>query len=187
MYRSIVAAAALAALLTVATPAHAAVPAAAATTATAVTRASVPSGNSDWVPAPQDSLSFPAGVICDFAMRDVPQLDEVMKLVIQTYPDGSSKLEAYKGAFIDRVINTDTGAYEDVDAGGSALVSYHTDGSMSWFVVGPFEVGFRDGHGNLPRGWYQVTGLSRLDISPTGFLTLTQVFGSTINICTHLA
>lgn len=79
--------------------------------------------------------------------------------------------------------NTLTGASTDVDASGSADVELHQDGAQSWKVIGPVLIGFRDGHGNRPRGLYRLDGTYQIEITATGDRFLTMEHGTEESIC----
>ncbi|MFG3598557.1 hypothetical protein [Micromonospora chersina] len=139
-----------------------------------------------WEPAPQAAFELPAGARCDFAVRVEPIVDEVRKLTLATYPDGSPERELFTGALIDRVTNLETGATSTADASGTALVVYGTDGSMTWYVTGPVLLGFRENAGSLPRGLWIVDGQFRVEFSPTFEKTITMLHGTTHNVCTDV-
>ena len=119
---------------------------------------------------------------CDFALHAEP----VVARVLRTYPDGSIRTDAFKGAPIVRVTNTGTGRSFDADAGGSAVVEHAADGAQTWFVAGPVLPGVRDGQGNVSRCLWIIDGLYRLTIDATGYRTLTMIHGSLDNVCDHL-
>jgi hypothetical protein len=177
MRRSVVAVAVLSTLLLAVTPGAAA----ASTLSTTVARVS------GWVPAPTAPFDRAAGVICDFAIHTEPTVDEVVTKVLQTYPDGSIRRDAFKGALVIRVTNTATGAYYDANASGSAVVDHHPDGSVTWYVVGPVLVGSRGKGGNVPRGLYVISGFYKVDISSAGAETLTMVHGHIDDVCASIA
>jgi hypothetical protein len=158
---------------------------AASTTATSNNATAAASGG--WVPAPSAPYDQPAGARCDFPIHVQPIIDQVQMKVLATYPDGSSQSELYTGALILRVTNTNTGAFFDADASGTAVITYGTDGSMTWYVIGPVLIGFRPDSGTLPRGLWVINGLFQLAFSPTGIKTLTMVTGTTDNVCNHIA
>ncbi|MFC7245000.1 hypothetical protein ACFQO7_21200 [Catellatospora aurea] len=139
-----------------------------------------------WVPAPQAGYEQPAGARCDFAVRSEPVLDEVRKLVLDTYPDGKPKRELYAGDLIVKFTNLETGASKEFDASGTAMIDYGTDGSMTWYAVGPAIFGFRVDGGNLPRGIWVIDGVYTIAFTPTYYKTVTMVHGTTDNVCTHL-
>lgn len=139
-----------------------------------------------WEPAPTPPFDQAAGLTCDFPLHAEPIRDEVVTRVLQRFPDGSIRRDAYKGPLIVRVTNKDTGAFYDADVSGSAIVDHAPDGAETWYVVGPVLLGVRDGQGNLPRGLWVVDGVYRLVISATGHRTLTMVHGTMDNVCSHL-
>jgi hypothetical protein len=144
------------------------------------------SAQGGWVPAPQGSFDLAAGARCDFAVHSEPIVDEVRKLTLDAYPDGSAKRELYAGDLILEVTNTDTGASTDVDASGTAMIDFGSDGSMTWYVVGPVLIGFRENSGTLPRGLWVIDGVFTLHFAADGYKTLTMVHGTTHNVCTDL-
>lgn len=139
-----------------------------------------------WIPAPQASFDLPAGARCDFAIHSEPIVDEVRKLVLDTFADGKPKRELYAGALILEVTNTETGAVTQADASGTAMIEYGTDGSMTWYVVGPVLLGFKEGAGTLPRGLWVVDGVFTVEFTPTFYKTITMVHGTTHDVCTDL-
>ncbi|MEU1839765.1 hypothetical protein [Micromonospora chersina] len=139
-----------------------------------------------WEPAPQAAFELPAGARCDFAVRVDPIVDEVRKLTLATYPDGSPKRELFTGALIDRVTNLETGATSTADASGTSLVVYGTDGSMTWYVTGPVLLGFRENGGSLPKGLWIVDGQFTVEFTPAFAKTITMLHGTTHNVCTDV-
>ena len=136
-----------------------------------------------WVPAPSQPFDVAAGALCDAPIHGDILVDEVKKKTLSTYPDGSPHRELYVGKLIVRVTNVSTGAYYDADASGDAIFVYSPDGTVTWDAVGPTLVGFREGQGNLPRGFYVLDGVYRLTFSPDGHRHLTTVHGTQTNIC----
>ncbi|KKJ98026.1 hypothetical protein [Micromonospora sp. HK10] len=148
--------------------------------------ATVDSAPGAWEPAPQEAFELPAGARCEFAVRVEPIVDEVRKLTLATYPDGSPKRELYTGALIDRVTNLETGATSTADASGTSLVVYGTDGSMTWYVTGPVLLGFRENGGSLPKGLWIVDGQFVVRFDPSLAKTITMLHGTTHNVCTDV-
>ncbi|WP_155056627.1 hypothetical protein [Streptomyces blattellae] len=137
-----------------------------------------------WEPAPSAPWDVDAGLRCGFPVHGEPVIDEVMQRVLKTYPDGATKRVAYKGDLVVRVTNTETGAFYDADASGSAVVEHRPDGSQFWTVHGPVLVGI--GEGNLPRGLYIIDGVYTLDISSTGYRTVNLAHGTTDDLCSRV-
>lgn len=158
------------------------------TTASAMAAPEVrtPATGSGWVPAPSPPADRAAGVLCDFALHAEPIVDEVMTKTLSTYPDGTPHRGLYAGRLVVRVTNVETGAYYDADASGDALYVRAPDGTVTWYAVGPALVGFQEGQGNLPRGFYLLDGVYRLTFTPDGHRRLTTVHGTQENICRRL-
>jgi len=159
----------------------------AAAPASAATRSSSAAGpGAGWVRAPQPAFDAAAGVDCDAPIHAQPLVDEVYGKTLAGYPDGTPKRVVYAGPLTVRVTNTDTGAYDDVNASGTAVVDFGTDGSQVWNVVGPVLIGAKANSGNIPRGMWVVDGVYRIAFSATGTKTLTMWHGSMDNVCTHI-
>jgi hypothetical protein len=145
------------------------------------------SGNG-WEPAPfPPTFDRAAGVVCDFAIHGESLVDEVRRHVILFYPDGSVHREALMGDLVIRLTNTSNGKFYDADAGGSAIVEHHIDGSLTEYITGPALGRIPAGRSNLPRGLYLLDGVYTVDISTTGFLTFSFVEGGATDLCPQLA
>jgi len=148
--------------------------------------ASASTARSGWEPWPTPPIDIPAGTVCDFAVHGDPVVDEVVRKVVATYPDGSTKRQLAKGALILRLTNVGTGASAVVDASGRAAFDYAPDGTVTVLVVGPILIPFRDGLSNVARGLYAVDGIYRIVLQPDGFRRLTLIHGTIRNVCDDL-
>ena len=140
----------------------------------------------DWVPEPIPPFDAAAGVLCDFPVHYDVLVNKVRTKVLETYPDGTPKRQLAAGALFLNVSNTDTGTSTVVNAGGSAVIDYGTDGSMLWHVVGPVIARLGEGASNLPRGLYTINGIYRIAFSSTGFKTITLTHGTIHDLCPDL-
>ncbi|MBQ0988326.1 hypothetical protein KBZ10_28230 [Streptomyces sp. F63] len=139
-----------------------------------------------WEPAPSAPWDLPAGARCDVPVHGEPVVDEVVRRVLETRPDGTARRVAYKGDLVVRVTNQRTGASYDADASGTAVVEYRADGSQFWTVLGPVLVGVGENGGNLARGLYLIDGVYTLEIGPAGYKTVTMAAGSTDDLCARI-
>ncbi|WP_431968292.1 hypothetical protein [Actinacidiphila sp. bgisy160] len=139
-----------------------------------------------WEPVPSLPWDVSAGLRCDFPVHGEAVVDEVVRHVLDTYPDGSVKRAAYRGDLVVRVTNSATGASYDADAGGRAIVEYRPDGSQHWSVRGPVLVGFGQAGGTLARGLYIIDGVYTMDIGVTGHKTVTMVHASSDDLCARI-
>jgi hypothetical protein len=153
----------------------------------AVPASAVPAADSSgWEPAPSTPWDVPAGARCDVPVHGEPVVDEVVRRVLAVGPDGSPKRVVYKGDLVVRLTNTDSGAFHDADASGTAVVDHRADGSQTWRVRGPVLVGVGENGGNLPRGLYLVDGVYTLHIGSTGYKTVTMAHGTVDALCSRI-
>ncbi|GAB7049531.1 hypothetical protein [Catenuloplanes indicus] len=138
---------------------------------------------------PSPPLDYPAGPhYCVFHVHGEPIVDEVYYKVLTTEPDGTPRIEAAFGPLIYRLTNVATGATVDGDASASGMAIHHDDGSTTHLAHGPLMVGFREGQGNLPRGYYVIDGPAwRLDISPDNHRTVSGAYRIRQNLCDDLS
>jgi hypothetical protein len=140
-----------------------------------------------WQRAPQPSFTVPAGQLCPFTLKADPVKDEVITKILDTWPDGSPRDQVYKGAFIGRFTNVESGAAIVRNMSGYALVRWGDgDNSASWYYAGPVGVAFPPG-GPLPVGMYVIDGLFEINYAPDGSITMPVHEGSEENICDTLS
>jgi hypothetical protein len=141
-----------------------------------------------WDPAPfPPTFDRAAGVVCDFAVHGENLVDQVERHVILAFPDGTVQREALMGDLVIRVTNTSNGKAIDVDAGGSAIIDHHEDGTFVEYIVGPALGRIAAGRSNLPRGLYLLDGVYSVDVNSAGFLAFTFVVGGATDLCPQLA
>ncbi|MDP9798296.1 hypothetical protein J2S43_006808 [Catenuloplanes nepalensis] len=158
--------------LTFGTPAHA---------------AAEPAG-SGWVRIPSPPYDYPAGLTCDFALHGDPIVDEVYYRTLTTKPDGTPRTEAAFGPLVFLVTNLSTGATTRGDASASGVITHHDDGALTYRVSGPLMVGFREGRGTLPRGFYVIDGPAwTLHISAGNYRSLSGAWRIRKDLCAALS
>ncbi|MDA3649328.1 hypothetical protein LZ318_39685 [Saccharopolyspora indica] len=140
----------------------------------------------EWVPAPSEPSTAPAGTRCAFDVRVEQLVDEVVKRVVETYPDGSVKREEYKGPLIDRVTNLATGESVEANASGHAFLTYRPDGVVTWDWSGPVLMGFGPGQSNHDPGLYLLTGHYAVDISDD-YRLVRRADGEERDLCAELS
>lgn len=139
-----------------------------------------------WEPVPSEPWELEAGERCDFPVSGEPVVDEVVRRVLDTHPDGTPKRAVYKGDLVVRVSHAETGRSYDADVSGTAVVDYGTDGSQFWHTVGPVLVGVAEGGGNLPRGLHVVDGVYTISISPDGHKEVDLTNATYDDVCAHV-
>ncbi len=95
--------------------------------------------------------------------------------------------EAGTGALVYRLSNVDTGATMIGDASASSIMIHHSDGGLTYVNHGPLLVGFREGRGNVPRGFYEIDGPAwSIHISADNYRTVSGAYRIAKNICETL-
>jgi hypothetical protein len=138
-----------------------------------------------WQRSPQDSFTIPAGGLCAFTLQADVVRDEVVTRVLETWPDGSPRNQAYAGALVYRFSNVERGVAVTRNVSGDALVHWGQDGSASWDYVGPVAVAFFGSP--LAAGLWILDGLFVVDYSVAGAQTLPVHQGHEENLCATLA
>jgi hypothetical protein len=139
-----------------------------------------------WTPVSIPPFDAAAGVLCAFPVHYDAIVNQARTKVVATYPDGSPKRELGTGALFLRLSNTDSGASTVVDTSDSVVIDYRPDGSRVMYTVGPVIALVREGTSNLARGIYAINGIARVEISPTGFKTITLVHADMHSVCPDL-
>jgi hypothetical protein len=98
---------------------------------------------SPWSPLTTSPFELPAGTRCDFTLRgEVVQRKERIR-TLESYPDGSPRVQEIVGQLVVRYTNVETGESVDRSLTGTALVTIEPDGSSTLSLVGGhMSVGF---------------------------------------------
>jgi hypothetical protein len=139
-----------------------------------------------WTPVSIPPFDAAAGVLCAFPVHYEAIVNQARTKVVATYPDGSPKRELGTGALFLRLSNTDSGASTVVDTSDSVVIDYRTDGSRVMHTIGPVIALVREGTSNLARGIYAINGVARVEVSPTGFKTITLIHADIHSVCPDL-
>ena len=138
-----------------------------------------------WTRSPQESFTIPAGGMCAFTLQaDVVEDQEITK-VLQTWPDGSPRRQAYAGALVYKFTNVESGAAVTRNLSGDALVEWGQDGSAKWDYAGPVAVAFFGSP--LAQGLWVIDGVFVVDYSASGVQTMPVHIGHEENLCATLA
>jgi hypothetical protein len=140
-----------------------------------------------WKPYRSEPWTAPAGKYCTFPLRLEIVADQEQVRVDARYPDGSVRVEEYKGLLIVEFVNVDTGERIRRDVSGHAWVTYRPDGSWESFSgVGPFGHGFRAGD-DFPQGYYVLNGVHTITYDVDGTRRMPVAVGTEENVCEPLA
>jgi hypothetical protein len=98
---------------------------------------------SPWSPLATANFELPAGTRCEFTLRGEVLSGKERIRTLETYPDGSPRVQEIVGQLVVRYTNVETGESVDRNLTGTALVIIEPDGSFALSLVGGhMSVGF---------------------------------------------
>ncbi|MGI8625988.1 MAG: hypothetical protein ACR2J5_05370 [Geodermatophilaceae bacterium] len=146
--------------------------------------------SSPWITYREPDFTVAAGQACTFQVDAHVVSDHEAYRVLETYADGTDKVQLFKGLLKIAFTNHDTGETLTKNVNGRALIEYRPDGSFERITIlsGHFTTSIAPGN-ELAPGVYYVGGKgSRLTLNPDGTKTLVLgKNGSAENLCTALA
>lgn len=89
-----------------------------------------------WSPSPTSSFTAEAGTRCPFTLQGDVLSDHERIRTLETYPDGSPRVQEVVGQLKMRFTNVDTGASVDRNLTGTGIIEYGTDGSQTLTLQG---------------------------------------------------
>jgi len=133
------------------------------------------------------SVTNPAGDVCSFTLRGEPVSQDVWFKTIATYPDGSPKSQVFVGPLFYRFTNVESGASSVEDLSGDAVINTGPDGTQTWYVIGPFSVGFHAGNPYRAPGELVLDGATKLILHPGRVAEVAAHHGPTTDVCAKLS
>lgn len=145
--------------------------------------------SSPWIRYQQPDLTIPAGRACSFPVDEHVVNDHEEYQALETWPDGSSKTEDWKGLLVITFTNADSGASVTKNINGRSLIEYTSDGGFSSITIlsGHFVGTIRPGNPTPPGLWYVSGKGSSESIGPDGVTIELGPNGSMENLCDDLA
>jgi hypothetical protein len=96
-----------------------------------------------WSPLTTSNFEAPAGTRCEFTLRGEVLSGKERIRTLETYPDGSPRVQEIVGQLVVRYTNVETGESVDRNLTGTAYAIYEPDGSFTLSLVGGhMSVGF---------------------------------------------
>lgn len=146
--------------------------------------------SSPWISYREPDFTVAAGDACTFQVDAHVVNDHEAYRVLETYADGTDKVQSFKGLLKIAFTNHDTGRTVTKNVNGRSLIEYRPDGSFERITVlsGRFTTSIAPGNDVAP-GVYYVSGKdSQLTLNPDGSKTLALgKNGSAENLCPALA
>lgn len=141
-----------------------------------------------WQPFRSTPTSFAAGVVCPFAEQGVPVADEERFRTLSTYPDGSPQEQQFTGLLKFQYTNLATGKTVVRNETGTAVVSFATDGTITFHGDGHIGISVPVGNPpSTPSGEWVLTGTFDAVLHPDGTKDFTLEHGTAENLCQTLA
>lgn len=143
---------------------------------------------SPWTPYRAADFVVPAGDRCSFELRGEVVSDKERIRTLDTYSDGSPRVQQVVGQLVVRYTNTATGRSVVRNLTGNALIDYGTDGSFTLILKGGhFAAGLQPTDVGGP-AFLVFTGSGHtLHIAANGSRTVTFGHGPVEDICQTLA
>ena len=154
--------------------------------APAASAAASPSGSSGWHPSP--TAPFVQTDSCAFAIRGEAVRDEEETRVDSTLPDGSPRIQEFRGPLVMRFTNTSNGRSVVRDVTGYGRLHFFTSGASNGYFDGGVSFHIPIGNRGYPAGFYVLHGRVRAMIAADGTRTFGSLRHATIeNLCQTLA
>jgi hypothetical protein len=146
-----------------------------------------PGGNSGWVPLQTPPFNLAAGEVCSFELQGDIVYDHEFTRVVETFPDGSPKVQEFQGALGVHFTNVDTGESTQRDVSGTLRATFHEEGGVDFQFQGNGLAAIPAGNPTYPPGVYVVSGSVLFVVHADGSREFTTVNGTLENMCQTLA
>jgi hypothetical protein len=141
-----------------------------------------------WAPFEATSFTLEAGTRCPFTLQGDVVSDQERIRTLETYPDGSPRIQEVVGQLVSRFTNVETGESVVRNLTGTAIVEYGTDGSFTLTLQGGhFAVGLAPTDAGGPAFLIMTGSGYAVTFDPDGTRHLTFGNGTVENICETLA
>ncbi|GAA4516757.1 hypothetical protein GCM10023191_088210 [Actinoallomurus oryzae] len=142
-------------------------------------------GNDGWVP--YRTQPFDAVGRCSFTVHaDIVQDEEEVR-TDATFPDGSPRIQEFRGPLVIRLTNTANGKSAVRDVSGYGRVVNMQNGGAIWYFGQGVAIGIPIGNKAYPAGYYVVHGRSWYTIRPDGTRDIKDRHADVENMCRTLA
>ena len=140
-----------------------------------------------WEPTSTDPFVIPAGDVCAFEVKGDIVRDREWMRTPATYPDGSPKVQDFKGVLVIRYTNTSNNKSVVRDATGSIRVYSLPDGTRISQLHGHNALPIRATNVGFPGGDYITSGDFVVIRHPDGNREVPVRLGKMENLCETLA
>jgi hypothetical protein len=149
-------------------------------------QAAGPAQPSHWQPYRSTGFEDKAGDVCAFALKGTPLRDREQFRTTETYPDGSPKVQEYRGPLSFRYTNEATGKSVVRDLSGTSFFNFRLDGSLAVLGTGHLGLTVHAGNVGYPQGEWVLSGGFTVVIAP-GDDQVDLLWGTKQDICHQLS
>lgn len=141
-------------------------------------------GRGDWQPSPTEPFAISG--VCPFTMKGDIVRDATVVRTDSTYPDGSPRVQEFRGPLVIRFSNASTGQSVIRNVSGYALLRYLADGGRAYRFDGGGSIPVRVGSPGFPQGWYILHGRFTVVGRTDGTRVFSDVHATVEDLCETL-
>jgi hypothetical protein len=127
------------------------------------------------------------GSVCTFGVVTTIVADQEQSRTLASYPDGSPKLQEFRGPLVVRYTNTSTNESVVRDLSGYGWFRYGADGGTSVFVASHIGLTVPVGNAGFPAGEWVITGQSEVSVGSSGTIDVHLLHATAENLCRTLS
>jgi hypothetical protein len=144
-------------------------------------------GSVPWQPYRTKPWHDAPGKVCPFGVNVTIVRQHEQYRTLSSYPDGSPRLQEFRGPLFARYTNTSTGKSVVGNLSGYGWFYYPAGGGVDVFVPGHIDVTVPVGNHGFPAGEWIVSGRAMVIIDQAGAISIVLIRASTENICRTLS
>lgn len=150
-------------------------------------QAATPGTPGGWLPYRTAPWTDAPGSVCTFGVTTAIVEDQEQFRTLATYPDGSPRLQEFRGPLVIRYTNTTSGASVKRDLSGYAWFHYEAGGGLEALVASHIAVTVPVGNTGFPPGEWVISGRSEVTIDSAGAIDVQLIHATAENLCTTLS
>lgn len=140
-----------------------------------------------WQPYRTAPWTDAPGAVCTFGVATTIVTDQEQYRTLASYPNGSPRLQEFRGPLVIRYTNQATGESVVRDLSGYAWFHYGSDGSIDAFIASHIGVTVHVGNSGYPAGEWVITGRSEVTVSSAGAIDVRLINATAENLCQTLS
>jgi hypothetical protein len=127
------------------------------------------------------------GQVCAFGVAATIVKDGEQERTLETYPDGSPKVQEFRGPLYVRYTNQSSGKSVVGNLSGYGWFTYEPDGSTGIYVQQHIGLTVNVGNVGWPAGEWIISGKAHATVSPTGQTSIQLDHAKADDICADLS